>query len=78
MTLQRDDPRLNYVLVALNAARLLEEKIPQRYGDNWRLRMERESPGVWCCHWDVLTSDGDVLGGGSESFTVDVGKARSG
>lgn len=62
--------KTDYVRAALNAVRQLETELTKRYDNNWRLRIERESPGVWRCHWDVLTPNGDVLGGGSESFSI--------
>ena len=65
-------PKTGYVTAALDAVRQLEATLTARYGDNWRLRMERESPGVWRCHWDILTESGEVLGGGSESFTINL------
>lgn len=61
-----------YIQPSIAAVEQLERDLTARYGDNWRLRMERESPGIWHCRWDVLTESGDVLGGGSESFTINL------
>lgn len=59
-----------YIRPTLDAVKALEAALVPTYGQNWRLRIERESPGVWRCRWDTLTDGGEVLGGGSESFSV--------
>lgn len=66
------DIQTDYVRVLVDWLSELETRLTDLYGDMWRLRMERESRGVWRCHWDILTASGDVLGGGSESFTVNI------
>lgn len=65
-------PTTPYIQPVATAVDQLEYELTKRYGDRWRLRMERESPKVWRCHWDVLTESGEVLGGGSESFTINL------
>ncbi len=65
-------PVTRYIQPILEAVQQLEAELAVSYGRDWRLRVERESPGVWRCHWDYLTPDGEVLGGGSESFTVNL------
>ena len=64
--------RTGYIDPIVDAVQRLERRLTNLYDHNYRLRIERESPGVWRCHWDYLTSEGEVLGGGSESFTVNV------
>jgi methionine-rich copper-binding protein CopC len=63
------DELRDYARIVAAALRTLEAELRNRYGENWRLRIERESPGVWRCRWDVLSDDGQVIGGGGESFT---------
>jgi hypothetical protein len=63
-------PATPYIRPVVTAVEQLEYELTKRYDRNWRLRIERESPGVWRCRWDILTPDGEVLGGSSESFTV--------
>lgn len=63
---------LDYATALVVVLKRLENMLQARYLDRWRLRMERESPGVWRCHWDILTESGEVLGGGSESFTINL------
>jgi methionine-rich copper-binding protein CopC len=62
--------KASYVDATLTAVQQLETELQGTYGDMWRLRIERESPGVWRCRWDVLGADGAVVGGGSESYTI--------
>jgi hypothetical protein len=64
--------RTGYIDPIVEAVQRLERRLTSLYDINWRLRIERESRGVWRCHWDYLTPDGEMLGGGSESFTVNV------
>lgn len=61
---------MDYARITADAVKALEAALKPIYGNNWRLRIERESPGVWRCKWDTLTDAGEVLGGGSESFSV--------
>lgn len=63
-------PTTPYIMPVTKAIEQIEYELTKRYDRNWRLRIERESPGVWRCHWDVLTESGEVLGGGSESFSI--------
>jgi hypothetical protein len=62
----------SYATTIAGALSDLEQRLYARYLNNWKLRIERESPGVWRCHWDILTDSGEIVGGGSESFTVNV------
>ena len=63
-------PTTPYIMPVVAAVNQLEYELTKRYDHNWRLRIERESPGVWRCHWDILTPSGEVLGGGSESLAI--------
>lgn len=65
-------PKTPYLEPVVKAVQDLEYELTRLYNRNWRLRMEHESPGVWRCRWDILTSDGAVLGGGSEVFTINI------
>lgn len=66
------DIQTGYVRVLADWLAEIETRITDLYGPYWKLRLERESRGVWRCHWDILNEDGSILGGGSESFTVSV------
>lgn len=62
----------SYAVTIASALTDLEHRLYERYLNNWKLRIERESPGVWRCHWDITNDAGEIIGGGSESFTVNV------
>lgn len=61
-----------YVRVLADWIAEIETRLTDLYGRNWKLRIERARPGVWLCRWDTLTDGGEVIGGGSESFTISV------
>lgn len=67
------DVQTGYVRVLADWIAEIETRLTDLYGRNWTLRIERESPGVWRCHWDTLTENGEVIRGGSESFTISEG-----